>query len=378
METGGIQTAFRNLIAELTLCHLFSITVIFLNKNKVKSGDFPPDIEIMDVGDLPQVIMLSNKQTLKKSIYLFFNRLFAGFFAKYISQKFAYIFLFRKVKIDRQWDVAVSFAQSSYKSLYGGMNELVINYIRAEKKIAFIHCDFNAVHLNNAYSYKIYSKFDKIALVSNGVKKIFDDAIPSLRAKTFVVYNCHDYSKIRRLAELDPIVYSADRINFISVARMSKEKGLIRILPIIKRMNEEGLLFRWHVVGGGNYKYISRFNKLVKNMQLESVVLYYGSQDNPYRYMKNADILIVPSYHEAAPMVFQEAECLNLPILTTQTCSAKEFVSDRSIGIVCENEESSIYESMRKIILNRNNMVFNFSSQTSNTLAVSQFMDLLK
>ena len=66
-----------------------------------------------------------------------------------------------------------------------------------------------------------------------------------------------------------------------------------------------------------------------------------GEKVNPYAYMKNADYLLVPSYHEAAPLVFDEAKCLGLKIITTDTVSAKELVGT-DYGIVCENEDSAL------------------------------------
>lgn len=45
--------------------------------------------------------------------------------------------------------------------------------------------------------------------------------------------------------------------------------------------------------------------------------------------MKNANLLLLFSEHEAAPMVFGEAELLQLPVLTTNTTSVKELVLDK-------------------------------------------------
>ncbi|UKI38157.1 MAG: glycosyltransferase [Clostridiales bacterium] len=48
-----------------------------------------------------------------------------------------------------------------------------------------------------------------------------------------------------------------------------------------------------------------------------------------------SDIVLVPSYSEAAPMVFNEAEALGTYIFTTDTASANEMVGDKNIGFVC-------------------------------------------
>ena len=44
--------------------------------------------------------------------------------------------------------------------------------------------------------------------------------------------------------------------------------------------------------------------------------------ENPYGYMRAADVLLIPSFSEAAPMVIHESALLGTPILTTETSSA--------------------------------------------------------
>ena len=82
-------------------------------------------------------------------------------------------------------------------------------------------------------------------------------------------------------------------------------------------------------------------------------MLFYGEQSNPYRYMKNADLLVLSSYHEAAPMVIDEARCLGLPVLTTQTTSAQDMVAERGCGFVCENSKEGIAEALCRIAADR-------------------------
>ena len=74
-----------------------------------------------------------------------------------------------------------------------------------------------------------------------------------------------------------------------------------------------------------------------------------GEASNPYRYMANADLLVVPSYHEAAPVVFQEARVLNLPVLTTRTASADEMVGT-FWGFVAENEDEAFAATLRRLL----------------------------
>ena len=82
---------------------------------------------------------------------------------------------------------------------------------------------------------------------------------------------------------------------------------------------------------------------------MEKQVFLLGEQRNPYRYMINADYLLVSSLHEAAPMVFDEANILELPIISTNTTSANEIVLSND-SIVCEtfDEIKDILNNLKK------------------------------
>ena len=80
---------------------------------------------------------------------------------------------------------------------------------------------------------------------------------------------------------------------------------------------------------------------------MEKKVFLLGETLNPYPYMKGADYLLHPSIHEAAPMVFDEAKVLGLPILSTDTTSAKEMLAE--CDIVCENSVQGLQQALLHI-----------------------------
>ena len=69
--------------------------------------------------------------------------------------------------------------------------------------------------------------------------------------------------------------------------------------------------------------------------------------------MKNADLLLFSSYHEAAPLVIDEARSLGVPTLTTETTSSKEMVEERACGWVCKNSQKELDEAFESVIANK-------------------------
>ena len=78
-------------------------------------------------------------------------------------------------------------------------------------------------------------------------------------------------------------------------------------------------------------------NNVSYENNLENIVTMLGEKANPYPYIKKADMLLISSVSEAAPMVIGESAFLGTPILSTRTSSAKEMIEEKGYGWVCEN-----------------------------------------
>ena len=70
---------------------------------------------------------------------------------------------------------------------------------------------------------------------------------------------------------------------------------------------------------------------LAEACALDGRVIFAGETQNPYGLMNAADYLLVPSRHEAAPMVFMEASALGVPVISSDTLSARELLKGEDI-----------------------------------------------
>lgn len=111
-------------------------------------------------------------------------------------------------------------------------------------------------------------------------------------------------------------------------------------------------------------------------------VCFHGEQANPYRYMTHADLLLMSSFHEAAPMVIDEARCLNLPVLTVKTTSSREMVLDTGCGWVCDNDQKALNDCLVAVLSDRPGLQKRRSSLrcavTDNTAAANQFIQMIE
>ena len=196
--------------------------------------------------------------------------------------------------------------------------------------------------------------------------------MPETLQNLYTVYNFCDSYEIQQMAMQNPVTYQSK--TFVTVARLSKEKGLLRCIPIFEQLKKDGFDFEWHIVGGGPLK--EQIQCEITRCSLEENIILEGEQVNPYRFMKNADYFLLPSFHEAAPMVFDEALALNIPVLTTNTLSAMELVGKRGSGLVCENTDQSIYDMLYRVM--SNDIKVDIAMKPNNKVCMEQFNHLCK
>lgn len=332
MEIGGIQKSLANLLSSISNNH--NVTLMLFSAHGDLMCDVPPNVTLKTGNVFTNILGMSQDMAKKSGVFTFLWRSFWAIFAKVFGVKIPFSLLTRMQKDSSQYDVAISFMQNShYKYFYGGTGEYVLNSVSAKKKIAFIHCDFENYFGNNSYNIGLYEKFDKIACVSHSVKAVFDKVCPQYSGKTCTVHNMYDFPYMKNLAE-EKITLSPVHPIIFSSSRVSREKGILRMIPIFAEMKE--LPFVWYIAGDGED--FSSAVELTKEYDLTDKIIFLGQKKNPYPYFKQADFILVPSFNEAAPMVFAEAFTFGTPVFTTDTTSAKELVADIDGGLVATEE----------------------------------------
>lgn len=374
---GGIERAFVNLINELSKTKRFEIDIFMFTHKGLLFDAFPNDIHFYPEDNLLRLIGITQKEAWNEGFKVGIKRLFLGGISKYISQNSAYKTAMKNVNKMEGYDIVISFMQSKTASLYGGTNELVLNKVSAKKYCTFIHTDLAKSNMITKYNYELFKKFDKIASVSKSCERLFIDTWPDLYEKACTVENCCNIDEIRELSEKE-ISYKRSAINFVTVARFGPEKGIVRGIKIFAKLTEYSNLYTWHIVGTGIEE--AKAKELVKKEGLEDNIILHGEKKNPFPYMKNSDALLILSYREAAPMVIQEAHVLGIPVLSTETRSAREMIEDRKIGIVCENSDDGIYQMLINLLHNTSllkKIRNNICRKENNNRQIDQFTDMI-
>ncbi|AFV05139.1 glycosyltransferase [Dehalobacter sp. CF] len=379
LNTGGVQKSLVNLLNEIK--DKYEITLFLFSNSGQNVSSLPNKIRVIEAPPLLKLLGKTQDETKKMGILFYILRAILVVYSKVFSNHLPIRLLISTQKTITGFDTAISFLQNEDEHiLYGGCNEFVIYRTEAKQKITFMHCDFSNYGGNTPKNRKIYKRFDKIAVVSENCKASLSNTLPRVSNKTICVYNCQDYTDILNRANIDTVHYPKDHLNIVTVARLSKEKGILRGIDVIDRLVQKGYLINWHIVGDGKQKLI--IMDKISQKELTQNIYLHGNQENPYCYVKNADALFLPSFHEAAPMVIDEAKILNVPIITTNTVSAYEMVLDGKEGFICENSDSGLYEVLKQVLDYPHKLQhckeYMRNQVYTNSKALSQFQSLIE
>ena len=258
--------------------------------------------------------------------------------------------LYRYYVGNEKYDVEVGFYRGpAIKIVSGSPN-------KHSTKIAWVHTDFKLCDprtiigwFNSMDEAKVaYGKMDKIACVSNQARKSFAEVI-GYKEKTTTVYNMISKTKIDKLKkEQCPLVKK--RFTLITVGRLIPDKRQNRILAATKRLRQEGYEFVVWIVGGG------RSEDELKNYCIVNTldnVVFTGMQNNPYKFLYQADVFVLSSYREGFAIVIPEAMACGLPILSTKCTGPTEILNDGEFGILVSNDEDGIYHGMKSVLDNK-------------------------
>ena len=344
-KKGGVESSLVNLLDEIS--EMYEIDFLAFSISEEYKKNLENKVNIIPSNKWLE--MLGKEQTYFSKIDIFYYiRVLLVVFCRLFGNSLILKYILKSITINKYYNFAISYIQSANKyALSDGNNQFILNYINADEKIVFIHSDYEHENFNNTYHNNIYTSFDKIVTVSENCKKNIIKYLPNFASKIYVVHNFYSFNKIKESSLLFIPNYNKDIMNFVTVARLSDEKGILRMLDVVNLLKEKSD-FVWHIIGSGN-----QFDEIVNKIHichLEKYVKLHGEQSNPYPYIANADLLIVCSRYEAAPMVIGEAQILKVPVLSTNTLSANEQIQNNITGLVCENSIEGLYSALLKII----------------------------
>lgn len=246
---------------------------------------------------------------------------------------------------EEEYDLAIAYIE-------GASTYFVAEQVKARKKAAFVHVNFEKAGYIKSLDYKYYDKADCVFCVSDAVRGAFVEAYPEFEQKTKVFHNIVIPSDIYEASDLPggfPDTCSFNGLRILTVARLHPQKGLDVAIPAFYALVKEGYAnVKWYVLGDGSER--KKLQALIEKYGLEDKFILLGQAANPYPYLKQCDIYVQPSRFEGWGIALQEALILHKPCITTNFDGIPNFLSNDENAVVIELSEENITCVLRRLI----------------------------
>ena len=202
--------------------------------------------------------------------------------------------------------------------------------------IVSIHGNPNFFHLYGKVLLKTVYKFPnvkKIITCSCGLEKSLNNHYGLKNTK--IIYNPIDFNLIdQKLLALKPFEFDY----ILTVGRLNRQRGHD---ILIKSFAKSSLKNKVKLVILGEGKERKNLEKLINDLKIKEKVLLPGNVENPFVYMKYAQLFIHSSRCEGLSMVLLEALACNTPVITTSCCEIKpyEVMEDEVNSLLVPSED---------------------------------------
>lgn len=251
--------------------------------------------------------------------------------------------------IKEHYDIEVAYLEGPCARIVSGCED------STTKLVAWIHST-----INNARTFSTsfrscteakacYRRFQKLVFVSGSVRDAFlklckaDDS-------AVVLYNTNESEIIlAHSQESTEDVFFENEINLVCVGKLTENKGFHRLIPMVRRLRNDGFPVHLYILGTGPMK--EELENLAAENQISSFVTLLGYQTNPYKYVAKCDLFVCASYAEGFSTAATEALIVGTPVCTVDVSGMKEMLGEHNEwGIVTENNEEALYQGIKHLL----------------------------
>ena len=143
----------------------------------------------------------------------------------------------------------------------------------------------------------------------------------------------------------------------VSVGRLSKEKGFLRLIDIWKLIQDSSEFKDWklHIVGDGELK--EKIENKIRDLNLtNSIILKPFTKDVESEYL-SASIYAMTSHFEGLPMVLIEAQSYALPTISFDIATGpRDIIEDEKSGYLIKDNDLNKYATKLKTLMQDENL----------------------
>lgn len=234
---------------------------------------------------------------------------------------------------------------------YNGQHLLyyMIDKLKAKKYITYFHSDYKKWRYYEKTDRKYYKKADAIITVSEACVKSMQEIFPEFADKIYCIENIISEKTVNLFPKnSNSFTDEFDGIRLVTVGRVCKDKGLDLACDALKRLIDNGYHVRWYMVGPITEQDFCQ--KCLMEYDCMEQMIFLGATNNPYDYMRNADIIVHTARYEGKAVAVEEAKILHKPIVATNFSTVNDQIIQGETGLIVEMNGIAVFEGIKRII----------------------------
>ena len=237
---------------------------------------------------------------------------------------------------------------------YNGQHMLyyMIDKLRGKHKVTFFHSDYQKWLYYYAMDKKYFEKADAIFTISETCVQSLQELFPGAANKVKLMENISNPRAIKQKSLKHIDFKRKHQYVLLSLGHICINKGSDIALEVAVQLKKKGIDFEWLFAGS-----ISKdmdYAHHVEQLNLKDNIRFLGPVENPYPYIKEADIFVHLSRFEGKSIALDEAKILCKPIVVTNFSSVHDQFEDDVNASICEMNADSATQRILELLNNKN------------------------
>ncbi len=356
LDAGGAEKALLNLLSVFDFTK-YQVDLILFQKKGIFLKQLPPQVtvisvqenyEIFSLGLFSSIISFLKKGNIKlvvhRILFALKNRITKNTSK---AEQISWTNISKSIpSFNKDYDIAIGALEKS--SIY-----FVVDKLTAKTKIGWIHTNYSNSGMKKEFDINYFEKLNHLIAVSLECKEDLQFNFSILKDRIKVIFNIVSPALIHKLSNqtIADIRFKTAQATFLTVARLSKEKGIDLAVDTSIELVKMGIQFKWYVIGDGFER--NNLEHKIKVNNLQETFILLGLKENPYPFVKQANIYIQPSQYEGKSIAIDEAKILLKPIISTNYPTAKDQINNGFNGILSEMNGTAMAQSIVSLINNQ-------------------------
>ncbi len=277
-------------------------------------------------------------------------------------------------RISNHYDVCIAY-------MNGGTTYFAIDKVKAKKKYVWVHNEYEKLNYTDEFQRDYFEQADGIITISERCVDSIINRFPEFSSKVKMIENISSSNIILKKADAYlPKEYEAiDDTIIVSVGRLVEQKGFDIGIDAVKLLINRGDKVKWYIVGEGSDR--ASLQKKIDVAGFEDTIYLLGIRENPYPYIKNADIFFQPSRFEGKSITLDEAKLLNKAIVVSNYSTVYDSIRDGENGSIANLDPEDLAKKIHQLIENpelKNKYQLNLaSSEHGNEKEIYKYQEML-